>query len=803
MDIFTIIKANIKARKGQFIGLVLLVIFCVSSIVAFYNVMQSSKQSLNEEYDYINVADDILFIERTKVTDEMLETLSNLDVIDHYVVTPILGCHSAAPAGWDYSDRSRVYGSTIMLQAKPDESAGIRYPQIDEGFTERITNDYVINPGEVYLANGLASQINVHVGDKIEITCESTRREFTIAGIIEEPCAAVTIGYKNVLVNEEDFNSFYDEVMETYAGMGFEADYNTYSIALYKADKSMKTNDFRRVVNEATGIYDYATATTERDEFKGYNGIITEIFSTVLIIVALILYVVLIVVVGNTITSAVRDNYKTLGVLKANGFSAGKLRLVYIFQYLITEIVGIIIGLILGYALCGVLLNSFASFSGFIFKPHIDVVVTVSIILGILLFSFIVIALSTAKVSSVSPYKAISETGDDVYFANKLVNPITKRGLSLSIALRHITSAKLSYLGLVITSLILMVLLVFAQASGTAMSSKSTAISMTSVGEVYMNHFEHLTPEEQVEVMEYINSKVTLQDSYEVTSYYTSGEFGNIYTFLYKSGEDVRCVSKGRAPIYDNEICIGTGIAASYEKEIGDTIEITYNGKTYDYLITGIISTTQDMGNVAAFGLEAAARIGFDERLDYSAMVLVIENPDKPSEWYPRDKAEELCTELNAKYSELYCIAPETEMFGSQISGVIDLIKYVIYLITIAIVFIIINMSCSKFFHNETKQCGVMKANGFTSASIRRQFALRFAIVFTFGAFLGGILSGLILQPVFGILFSIFGAARLRVDFHPSMYLIPLVFVMIISFICAYICSRRVKKVDVNVLISE
>ena len=446
MDIFTIVKANIKARKGQFIGLVLLVIFCVSSIVAFYNVMQSSKQSLNDEYDYINVADEILFIERAKVTDEMLETLSNLDEIDHYVVTPILGCHSAAPAGWDYSDGSRVYGSTIMLQAKPDESSGIRYPQIDEGFTERITDDYVINPGEVYLANGLASQINVHVGDKIEIACENIRREFTIRGIIEEPCAAVTIGYKNVLVNEEDFISFYDEVMETYAGMGFEADYNTYSIALYKSDKSMKTNDFRRVVNEATGIYDYATATTERDEFKGYNGIITEIFATVLIIVALILYAVLIVVVGNTITSAVRDNYKTLGVLKANGFSAGKLRLVYIFQYLITEIVGIVIGLILGYALCGVLLNSFASFSGFIFKPHIDVVVTISIIIGILLFSLIVIALSTAKVSSVSPYKAISETGDDVYFANKMVNPITKRGLSLSIALRHITSSiKLSF----------------------------------------------------------------------------------------------------------------------------------------------------------------------------------------------------------------------------------------------------------------------------------------------------------------------------------------------------------------------
>ncbi|MCQ2534870.1 MAG: ABC transporter permease [Clostridia bacterium] len=803
MDIFTIVKANIKARKGQFIGLVLLVILCVSSIVAFYNVMQSSKQSLNDEYDYINVADEILFIERAKVTDEMLETLSNLDEIDHYVVTPVLGCHSAAPAGWDYSDRSRVYESTIMLQAKPDASTGIRYPQINENFTEKITDDYVINPGEVYLANGLASQINVHVGDKIEIACEGIRREFTIRGIIEEPCAAVTIGYKNVLVNEEDFISFYDEVMETYAGMGFEADYNTYSIALYKSDKSMKTNDFRRAVNEATGIYDYATATTERNEFKGYNGIITEIFATVLIIVAFILYIVLIVVVGNIITSAVRDNYKTLGILKANGFSAGKLRLVYIFQYLITEIVGIVIGLILGYALCGVLLNSFASFSGFIFKPHIDVVITLSIILGILLFSLIVIVLSTSKVSLVSPYKAISETGDDVYFANKMVNPITKRGLSLSIALRHITSSKLSYLGLVITAMILMVLLVFAQASGTAMSSKNTVISMTVAGEIYMNHIEHLTPEEQTEVLEYINSKVTLQDSVEVTSYYTSGEFGNIYTFLYKNGEEVRCISKGRAPIYDNEICIGTGIASSYEKEIGDTIAITYNGMTFEYLITGIISTTNDLGNVAAFGLEAAARIGFDERLDYSVMVLVIENPDNPNEWYPKDKAEELCTELNEKYDELYCIAPETSIFGSQIDGVIELIKYVIYLITIVIVFIIINMSCSKFFHNEIKQCGVMKANGFTSSSIRCQFAIRFAIVFTIGSLLGGVLSGIVLEPAFGVLFGIFGASTIHVDFHPSMYLIPLVFVMIISFICAYISSRKVKKVDVNVLITE
>lgn len=43
----------------------------------------------------------------------------------------------------------------------------------------------------------------------------------------------------------------------------------------------------------------------------------------------------------------------------------------------------------------------------------------------------------------------------------------------------------------------------------------------------------------------------------------------------------------------------------------------------------------------------------------------------------------------------------------------------------------------------------------------------------------------------------------MKIDFYPSMYLIPLVFVMVISFVAAYVASRRVKKVDVNVLITE
>ncbi len=803
MDIFTIVKANIKSHKGQFIGLALLVIFCVSSIIAFYNVMESSNKSISDEYDYINVPNDNILIERSKLTDEMLLKLGELDEVDNYVVTPVLDCHAVAPYGWDYNDSSRVYQSLIFLQTKPNSSSGMRYPQINEDITERISDDYVINQGETYLANGIASQLKVKVGDKIEITCENIKRVFVIKGIIEDQFSSTTIGYKNILVSEEDYNSFYNEVTATYDGLGFESDYNSYIVSVYKKDSSMPTNEFRRAVNKTTGIYDFASSVTEREEFLGYNALVPKTFSLILIIVALILYTVLIIIVGNTISSAVRDNYKTLGILKANGFSAGKLKLVYIFQYLTIEAAGIIIGIILGYSLCGLILNAFAKISGYICKPHIDWLITGLIILGFLIFSLIVIVISTFKISSVSPYKAISDTKDDVSFNNNSVNPITHKCLSLSLALRQITSSKLSYLGLITSALILMVLLVFNQASEKSMSSKSTVLSMSPMGEVYIHHFEHLTSEEQDEVMEYINSKVTLQDYYESTTYYTSGEFGNILTSLYKDIENIPCLTKGRAPVYDNEAVIGTGIASSYGKEIGDTIELTYNGKAYEYLITGIISSTQDIGNVAALGLEAARKIGFDDRLDYETLTLVIKNPDNPNEWYPRSNAEALANDLNEKFDDLNCVASDTSVFGSQIQQIINLIKYVIYVVTAAVVFIIINMSCSKFFANEIKQCGTMKALGFTSNLIRIQFALRFAIVFTIGSLIGGILSGLILEPVFGILFGFFGAARVNVNFYPSLYLIPLVFIMVISFICAYFSSKKVRKLDINVLITE
>ena len=77
MGIWTIVKANIRAHKTQFISLILLTVFCVASVIAFYNVNESSKESILYEYDCINVADECLVVERSDFTEEMEASFAN------------------------------------------------------------------------------------------------------------------------------------------------------------------------------------------------------------------------------------------------------------------------------------------------------------------------------------------------------------------------------------------------------------------------------------------------------------------------------------------------------------------------------------------------------------------------------------------------------------------------------------------------------------------------------------------------------------------------------------------------------
>ena len=71
---------------------------------------------------------------------------------------------------------------------------------------------------------------------------------------------------------------------------------------------------------------------------------------------------------------------------------------------------------------------------------------SVFIIVGIILVSMIFIIVITKKVGKISPVRAISGGKSEVYFDSRLNVPISKRGLSFTLAVRQFTSSKKRYI---------------------------------------------------------------------------------------------------------------------------------------------------------------------------------------------------------------------------------------------------------------------------------------------------------------------------------------------------------------------
>ena len=74
-----------------------------------------------------------------------------------------------------------------------------------------------------------------------------------------------------------------------------------------------------------------------------------------------------------------------------------------------------------------------------------------------------------------------------------------------------------------------------------------------------------------------------------------------IYGQVYKDQEELEhFITKGRAPIYDNEIVITEILADELDLKMGDEVMVSYNGKRADYVISGFFVSMSDTGKTFA-----------------------------------------------------------------------------------------------------------------------------------------------------------------------------------------------------------
>ena len=782
MEILTIVLANIRHKKGTFIGISLLMLIIAVSIVSVISINDNNIESAEKAHEYVGTGDITMLISSAQYTDELREMVKNhkyVQNVDEYKA--IMGFN---PIIEGYEEKNTWY----MVKLRE----GIRlFNEELDGYVDTVPE---LKAGEIYITQGILTNSGCKVGDKVIIETSVGNKEFIIKGIIVEPVlGAATIGWKQVFISDEEHDAIIASIESDNSDKNEEFSYDGYILNISKKDDlDISSREFKRQLNEDTGIEDKTIGVIMKEDSIYYTNMYSDVITSVLLVFMCVLVVIVLIVMCHSITTSIEMDYTNLGILKSQGFSNSKLRLVLILQYIIAEVIGIVTGIVLSIPIVGAMGNVFQPISGILSENNMSIVKSMLIVLVILVISVAVVYFTTRKISRISPVKAITGGKDDVYFDSRIKAPITKRGLMVSIAFRQFTSNLKKYIGAISIVSILVLFMMTASALSSSFSSKA---ALEAMGETIVESAVYVKDTIDDETLKDIESIVEKYSEIE-KKYYQNQEYvslnGDSYQCMVFMYTDFIMPLEGREPRYDNEIVITPILAEELGLKVGDKVTVSNGDSKEEFIISGFFQSMMDLGKCFAMSLEGGKKIGINDIYMYGYS---LKNPEN---------AKLIADEINGKYSDVvFAEYYEGDMVTGIYADAITLIQIIIYTLSVVFAIVVVAMVCSKLFLKERKDIGIYKAVGFTVNRLRLQFAIRFLLLAIIGSIVGYVLSMLFTEMLLGTMLRTIGICSFKVALSVYTIVLPIVVVCLSFFVFAYIASRKVKTVQTRELVME
>lgn len=789
MEIFTLVKANIRKKKGSFINIIILTAIAVAVTVTILGVKSNYHKGMDQAIEVADSADIIAFMKPSELTDELKRKVEESDLVERVVYYDAI-CSNGRRVG-EYEDGNSGYFMEMR--------EGIQvYNENLDGFLEEAPE---LQSGEIYLPLGLRSKLSCDVGDTIRYDfIKGIKRDFKIKGFVQEPAnGAMLIGWKQEFISKAD----YDAILKECHAVGTEDMVVDVKITMIyqNPDSDLSVAKFQRELNLETKVIARSLGAVTIEQSKHYSMLMADVVLNIVLAFAIFLFVIVLIVMARSIGTEIEIEYVTLGVLKSQGFTKEKLRQLFLWQYGLAEVVGVILGCVVALPLQNAVGRSCQKIIGTL--PAANVVNGTSLILifAIVVISFMLIYISTAKVVEISPVRAILGGREQIYFDHLFQLPIGKKVLLASLAFRQFTSAKKRYAGVVLIVAILTFFMVTVNLMGNLLVPENTGDSMgLIIPDIDVWYEKKGVIDNWDEVDELVKEYSELKDVNSVTTGYLSLEGENLYCEVYDLPETTPGMVEGREPLYENEIVITELVAEALELKIGDEVNVAQYDKESDYIISGIYQTLSDTGMAFSMGDKGVERLRGEENqreVDFYGRYYVIE-----------DKSQ--LKAIEQKLKEQYGDSLEVEVYTeennpilSQFGDVVAILKLIINLFSLVFAAVAVRMVCTKTFLQERSDIGIYKAIGFTSTKLRIQFAVRFFLVAIVGSLLGILLSVLASTKVLGVALRLTGLTNLVLTFTSESLILPVVIVSVSCMVFAFIASSQIKKVEVRELVVE
>lgn len=785
MEILTILKANIKHKKGAFKSVIILMFIITAAMTAIISSNDLTYSSLDQALEEVGAGDLSAWIE-SDLAEEVYDGLeSNKNVAD-FRVDDTLATNHYLINGKEFKDRN----SFNMMKWNAS------YKVFNEDLNGFVTEPEPLKSGEVYVPVSFENLYDCEIGGKITIKTNFGDEVFRIKAFVQEPVAgAYFIGIKHFFIADEDFDRMKAEKLDK--GEKEAELLGSYKIIHVDQDKdsTLSMAELKKSLNETTGIIDKAYLTEATDTMAGYTTSFNEVGAGILYAFIIILFVIVIVIICHSISSGIEMDYTNLGILKANGFTNKKIRIIYIMQYMIAQCLGILLGIVAGYPLTVLLGSLYLPITGILIGSGISALKIGGILLGMLAIVCLFVVALTAKVGNISPVRAISGGKESIYFDSRMKTQIHKKALSITLAFRQFTSNKKHYLGTLIIS---GVLVFFMMSMGLLANCMSSERFMESFGEiksdVEIRFKKDYADTEFDHVMDDIEAIGQVEEYCAMASDYVTLNGVSIWCGFYRNLSNIeKSMLKGRAPIYDNEFVITEIVAEEYGLAIGDEVTLSTKEGEATYMVSGFYQALNDMGMCIAMRYDAYQKIG-----DGTLVRLGVKLKDS-------SLAKEIRDRLNENYSgKLEANLPDEEASSEDMIEVaLDGINIFIYIISVIFTLVTVRMVCTRSFLRERTDIGIYKALGFTVQQLRLQFSFRFFIVSVMGAAVGMVFCIFLCPTMMEALLRSIGITNFITDYTLDVIILPVCMICFCFFLFAYMVSGKIKKVAVRELVSE
>ena len=775
-------KSNLRKNKGLSICIVLLILLssmfiCVSGLLT-YDYQENAKkvaESLNKTDVSIHSTTNGGSIKVKELNNEYLDSIMPKTVTE-YEIREMLT--ASVPIEFNGGEVVPI----VNLITKKELNRKISQIEILEE-DNSIKDEYIYLPYHIHTGGG------INIGDTYKIKLPSKTYTFKVKGFINSIYAgSYNMNRYEMMISDEMYEKIEKENTNL---VGFDLFIN------YKEGTSNKyiNKESNKIVNQIYIDKGIESTAYDLDITLESRTFISMIFFVSFLMTAIIIIGIVMLMISNNVSNYIRENIKSLGVLKAMGYTTKDIKKSLLLQFGILTTIGLTIGTVSGYLFMPLITKMLVAQSGIPYELSFNLPATLMTVLSIPVFIALIVLISVRRIKKVEPIEALRD-GIETHSFKKNHVALDKSILSLngSLSLKNMFKSVKQNVISFITVLFLCFLMVISMAMYQNFSRQPKLSLLT---------FEIVDGVIGIENDKADELRNDLKNDKDITKFKYVGAYEiqdndleRFQTYIMENPEllnNKENCYKGKYPKYDNEIAISGKYASENNYELGDEIEFHVGDQKRKYILTGFIQSTNNAGREALLTYDGASKI-----IDKDSIV---------SSYYFDSKvaASKVIERYKDKYNKSVIATVDfEELIESQMDTFINVANLMVIIMSIisgCIILLVLYLLMKTLIYNRRYEYGILKAVGYKSKDLIIQNVLSFMPTIIIGTLIGTVISYYATNPYIGMMMRSFGIMKCNMILPMDLMIITVVFIIGTSLIGTILMSLKIRKIEPHKLL--